>query len=158
MRLFIDAMWSPAGKELTSWLSFVMSNCSFVTFTQNIENQEITSAKYTVLMLYVCQNERKKAFGRSPPYHNTRSKDVQRLERWFEQTGISFDAQDRSTYGNKTIKLHSRTDVSGLSMQLDATLLNVSYHTIKKQTDPMACVFIFILSPYSFRRYQSNTR
>ena len=30
-RLFIDAMWSPAGKELTSWLSFVMSNCEFVT-------------------------------------------------------------------------------------------------------------------------------
>ena len=25
-RLFIDALWSPAGKGLTSWLSFVMSN------------------------------------------------------------------------------------------------------------------------------------
>ena len=24
--MFIDALWSPAGKELTSWLSFVMSN------------------------------------------------------------------------------------------------------------------------------------
>ena len=23
--MFIDALWSPAGKELTSWLSFVMS-------------------------------------------------------------------------------------------------------------------------------------
>ena len=23
----IDALWSPAGKGLTSWLSFVMSNC-----------------------------------------------------------------------------------------------------------------------------------
>ena len=31
-RLFIDAMWSPAGKGLTSWLSFVMSTCEFVTF------------------------------------------------------------------------------------------------------------------------------
>ena len=31
-RLFIDAMWSPAGKGLTSWLSFVMSNCEVVTF------------------------------------------------------------------------------------------------------------------------------
>ena len=30
--LFIDALWSPAGKGLTSWLSFVMSNCEFVTF------------------------------------------------------------------------------------------------------------------------------
>ena len=31
-RLFIFALWSPAGKRLTSWLSFVMSNCEFVTF------------------------------------------------------------------------------------------------------------------------------
>ena len=26
-RLFVIAMWSPAGKGLTSWLLFVMSNC-----------------------------------------------------------------------------------------------------------------------------------
>ena len=26
------ALWLPAGKELTSWLSFVVSNCKFVTF------------------------------------------------------------------------------------------------------------------------------
>ena len=25
-RLFIDALWSAAGKGLTSWLSFVLSN------------------------------------------------------------------------------------------------------------------------------------
>ena len=31
-RLFVDALWSPAGKELTSWLLFVMSNCEVVTF------------------------------------------------------------------------------------------------------------------------------
>ena len=31
-RLFIAAMWSPAGKGLTSWLLFVMFNCVFVTF------------------------------------------------------------------------------------------------------------------------------
>ena len=36
--------------------------------SQDIETQQITSAKYTVLMLRVRQNERKKAFGRSPPY------------------------------------------------------------------------------------------
>ena len=24
-RLFVDALWSPAGKGMTSWLSFVMS-------------------------------------------------------------------------------------------------------------------------------------
>ena len=33
-RLFICAMWSPGGKGLTSWLSFVVSNCEFVTFPQ----------------------------------------------------------------------------------------------------------------------------
>ena len=31
-RLYIDALWSPAGKGLTSWLSLVMSNCEVVTF------------------------------------------------------------------------------------------------------------------------------
>ena len=31
-RLFVDALWSPAGKGLTSWVSFVMSNCDVVTF------------------------------------------------------------------------------------------------------------------------------
>ena len=31
-RLFVDALRSPAGEGLTSWLSFVMSNCDVVTF------------------------------------------------------------------------------------------------------------------------------
>ena len=31
-RLFIDALWSPAGKGLAFWLSFVVYNCEFVTF------------------------------------------------------------------------------------------------------------------------------
>ena len=31
-RLFICTLWSPAGKGLTSWLSFVVYNCDFVTF------------------------------------------------------------------------------------------------------------------------------
>ena len=31
-RLFICALWSPAGKGLTSWLSSVVSNCEFDTF------------------------------------------------------------------------------------------------------------------------------
>ena len=31
-RLFICALWSPAWKGLTSWLSFVVSNCEFVAF------------------------------------------------------------------------------------------------------------------------------
>ena len=31
-RLFIYALSSPAGKGLTSLLSFVVSNCKFVTF------------------------------------------------------------------------------------------------------------------------------
>ena len=32
VRLFICALWSAAGKGLTSWLSFVVSNCEFITF------------------------------------------------------------------------------------------------------------------------------
>ena len=32
LRLFIAALWSPAGKGLTSWLLFVIFNCVFVTF------------------------------------------------------------------------------------------------------------------------------
>ena len=28
----VCASWSPAGKGLTSWLSFVVSNCEFATF------------------------------------------------------------------------------------------------------------------------------
>ena len=31
-RLFVDALWSPAGKGLTSWLSYVMTICDVVTF------------------------------------------------------------------------------------------------------------------------------
>ena len=31
-RLIICAFWSPAGKGLTSWLSFDVSNFEFVTF------------------------------------------------------------------------------------------------------------------------------
>ena len=31
-RLFINALWSPAGKGLTSWLSLVMFICEVVTF------------------------------------------------------------------------------------------------------------------------------
>ena len=28
LRLYVDALWSPAGKGLTSWPSFVMSKCA----------------------------------------------------------------------------------------------------------------------------------
>ena len=35
VRLFIDALWSPAGKGLTSWPPFVMSNCEVA----DIENR-----------------------------------------------------------------------------------------------------------------------
>ena len=38
-RLFIAALWSPNGKEMTPWLSFVMFNCVFVTFPSGILGQ-----------------------------------------------------------------------------------------------------------------------
>ena len=31
-RLFVDVLWSPTGKGLTSWLSFAMSYRDVVTF------------------------------------------------------------------------------------------------------------------------------
>ena len=31
-RLFVDVLWSPAGKRLASWLSFVMFSYDVVTF------------------------------------------------------------------------------------------------------------------------------
>ena len=37
--LFICAFWSPAGKGLASWLSFVVSDCEFVTFPFGILGQ-----------------------------------------------------------------------------------------------------------------------
>ena len=37
--LFIAALWSPAGKGLTSRLLFVMFNCVFVSFTCGILGQ-----------------------------------------------------------------------------------------------------------------------
>ena len=38
-RLFIAAMWSPAGEGLSSWLMFVMFNCVFVTYPCGILGQ-----------------------------------------------------------------------------------------------------------------------
>ena len=37
--LFIASLWSPAGKGLTSWLSFVMLNFVFVTFQCGVLGQ-----------------------------------------------------------------------------------------------------------------------
>ena len=39
LRLFIAALWSPAGKGLASWLLFVMFNCVFVAFQCGILGQ-----------------------------------------------------------------------------------------------------------------------
>ena len=38
-RLFNAALWSPVGKRLTSWLSFVMFDCVFVTFPCGVLGQ-----------------------------------------------------------------------------------------------------------------------
>ena len=68
--------------------------------SHNFENQQITAAKYTVLMLRVHQNEHKKALaGRCRTKSITWAKIfgcsrviAHRLMRRFEQTGISIDA------------------------------------------------------------------
>ena len=38
-RLFIAALWSPAGKGLASWLLLVMFNCDYFTFPCGILDQ-----------------------------------------------------------------------------------------------------------------------
>ena len=38
-RLLIAVLWSPAGKGMTSWLSFVVLNCVIVTFPFGILGQ-----------------------------------------------------------------------------------------------------------------------
>ena len=48
-RLFIAALWSPAGKGLTSWLLFVMFNCVFVFFPCGILGQAVY-----LILLYNC--------------------------------------------------------------------------------------------------------
>ena len=68
--------------------------------SQKIKNQQIMSAKYTVLMLCVHQNEREKAFGRSPLYQGAKMFGCSHviahsLVRRFGQTGISIDALDQ---------------------------------------------------------------
>ena len=40
LRLAIAAFWLPVGKWLSSWLSFVMLNCVFVTFPSGILGQD----------------------------------------------------------------------------------------------------------------------
>ena len=39
LHLFITALWSPARKGLTSWLSFVMLKCVFVPFPCGVLGQ-----------------------------------------------------------------------------------------------------------------------
>ena len=39
--LYIAALWSPAGKGLTSWFSFVMFICDFVPFPCGILGQGV---------------------------------------------------------------------------------------------------------------------
>ena len=85
----------------------------------------MTSTKYTVVMLRVRQNERRRIFaGRRRSKSNTRRKDVRllfvnahSLVRRFELTGISNDARGRRDVRkqrqDKTVNLYSRIDVSG---------------------------------------------
>ena len=44
-RLFICVLWAPAGKGLTFWLSFVVSNCEFVKVIR-LQRSGIDTIKY----------------------------------------------------------------------------------------------------------------
>ena len=45
--LYIATLWSPAGKGLTSWLLFLVSNCYFVTLPCRILGQML----YLIVMI-----------------------------------------------------------------------------------------------------------
>ena len=45
-RRFICALWSPVGKGLTSWLSFLASNCEFVTFPSIVSILDLCTLTY----------------------------------------------------------------------------------------------------------------
>ena len=52
VRLFICALWSPAEKGLTSWLSFVVSICKFVTFpSYSLDSDDVITNVNTVTPL-----------------------------------------------------------------------------------------------------------
>ena len=53
MRLFICALWSPAGKGLTSWLSFVVYNCEFVIIPlgKHRESEDVSPHKLGLLKI-----------------------------------------------------------------------------------------------------------
>ena len=55
-RLFIAALWSPAGKVLTSWLLFVMFNCVFCHFLMCGIGSGLVSADLLALVcdVYLC--------------------------------------------------------------------------------------------------------
>ena len=46
-RQFICALWSPAGKWMTSWLSFEVSNCEFVT----VLSFEVSNCEFVTVLL-----------------------------------------------------------------------------------------------------------
>ena len=54
--IHVCASWSPAGKGLTSWLSFVVSNCEFVTFPVGILGRRLSDLE----ILAVLKQTRKK--------------------------------------------------------------------------------------------------
>ena len=47
VHLFICALWSPAGKGLTAWLSFFVSNCDIVTVPHRTQdtNGKVTNSQ-----------------------------------------------------------------------------------------------------------------
>ena len=52
-RLFIDALWSPAGKGLTSLLSFVIFNCEVVIFPIGILGHGAGLYRFLIFALFL---------------------------------------------------------------------------------------------------------
>ena len=57
LRLSVAALWPPAGKELTSCLLFVKSNCDFVTFPFVMFEHSLSQRflMSDIVMVYSCR-------------------------------------------------------------------------------------------------------
>ena len=63
-----NCIFYKSGRLSLRYFEYVQNTLCGSLSSQNIENHQITSAKYTVITLRVHQNWRKKAFGKSPSY------------------------------------------------------------------------------------------
>ena len=61
VRLYICALWSPTGKGLTSWLSFVVSNCGILghVWCMIVSIPDLCGLTYFIFQHFICNEQLK---------------------------------------------------------------------------------------------------